>query len=729
MAVQLQWGLEHTTFSTLKGARDLIHAASTDNVQVKAILACEGFGATIAMYQETCRKIELTVVPAPSPVLLNFVASVIGYSAGDCMSQLSKSLAGIQFLGLATALVSTLPIHQAGDLVASMLVNSAADKALVPSRRQTIDILKSIEGRCYRAAFAEDIIGWGLLLGSSMPPSPTRLKGSITSRPGNDGIESLVDAFRLLHRVGESNISMVSIRTGLAIPWTIAFVKWCLGLPPSIVLEDGTCILSQQGSQVEVIVSQNDPSVFEVRLYSSLACLSTLVNTKVDRSMLGMIGVSSYGKLLLQDYHLEDDFTTRVIGELIPFCAHSIMHNLVVFGDDPNFDNPADESNVSAANLHSQRLSPFPDETAILETCGHLLGRKIPTKSRPLPDGLTIFELPLLKQHIDNINAKCTCTECSGLTDSSIACLIEHFVYGITIILGTSFVLSLFDRHDSLLVRASEIDHMGYRNSFGQAIKKILRQNSPFPCSVSEIRRWALWLLRHDEVYEEHWLMSCNKDQTIWPMIYETTSIPRLGYLRLLWLPGKLSFQNDAYNVVVGKRNNFARRGNKKPKITMAKQVSKPCNLFSGVTTRWQITPQDTVLEASILLNGQPGEYTGAWMFSSPHHAMTNIAGALLVDNCRHARDAELVAPDPYCVVLNPFHGSAQYGIEGSASSDDGHFEPELVHVIAVDGSDNLRFAALGMVRGDIPVVLRGNSCLSCCLKVCRQAGFPLLIL
>lgn len=752
MAVQLQWGLDNTAFSTLRNARSLIHAASTDNIQPKAILACEGFGATIAICQETCRKIESTVIPVPQPTSLSFIAGFIGYSAGDCVSELSKSLAGLQFLALAAAVVTTLPMHQAGDLIASMLVNSAADRTLVPSRRQTTDLLKSIEGRCYRAAFADDVYNWHILLEKIIQE---KLNGagrlwarSTRAHPGITGIKSLVDAFRQLYRVGESHIARLTVRTTSAAPWTIAFVKWCLGRPPSIVLENGTSILDQAGSKVELVVSQEDSTMFEVKLYSSVPSLSTLVKTQVDYQMVGMIRVASYGKLLLREYDLDGDFPTQVIDALVSVGIHQILQNLVVLGDTRDLNKGSGRRylhglSISAAGLHSRRFCPFPDENAISETCHDLLGREVPTKMQPLPEGLTIFDLPLSKLHIDNLRAKCPCAECSPDKESRRECLADAFARAITILLATVLVMSLFDGRDSLLVTASTSIGMGYSNSLAKAIRTILAQNSTSTCEVSEILDWAQWLVCHGEVRIDgnDWVMSCHKDQTLWPKLYDMTSISGRGYLSLFWLPGKLHFQNDTYDLVVSKASNWVALGSERHKIATAEPVSGPCNLFSGVTSHWQITPQDRVLEASIMINGPSGKYNSPWIFSNPCQAIRSIAEALWVDGCCHARNAQLAAPDPFCMFIDPFRKSSieDPSIEDSNSEESSgeeyrprhgeHSVPGMIQVIAMDRSDNLRFAALGMNRNNIPAVLRGTACLDCCLKVCRQAGFPMLIL
>ena len=97
MAVQAQWELFHTAKSTVELSKDFLSAVTTDNVQALAVLACEQFGTTIAMSQETILKINKTVVPRIEPAYLRFAKSSIGYSANDCIAQLGANTAVYTF--------------------------------------------------------------------------------------------------------------------------------------------------------------------------------------------------------------------------------------------------------------------------------------------------------------------------------------------------------------------------------------------------------------------------------------------------------------------------------------------------------------------------------------------------------------------------------------------------------------------------------------------------------
>ncbi|CAI4214246.1 unnamed protein product [Parascedosporium putredinis] len=76
MALQAQWSLDATTTSVASFSQDLVRAMTTDNVQPLALLACERFGATLAISPDTCRRIERSVLPPCETRAVKFLKSV-----------------------------------------------------------------------------------------------------------------------------------------------------------------------------------------------------------------------------------------------------------------------------------------------------------------------------------------------------------------------------------------------------------------------------------------------------------------------------------------------------------------------------------------------------------------------------------------------------------------------------------------------------------------------------
>jgi hypothetical protein len=55
-SVAVGWALAQTATDVLKVGKGVVETATSDNVQVIALLACEGFGTTLAMSVESTTK-------------------------------------------------------------------------------------------------------------------------------------------------------------------------------------------------------------------------------------------------------------------------------------------------------------------------------------------------------------------------------------------------------------------------------------------------------------------------------------------------------------------------------------------------------------------------------------------------------------------------------------------------------------------------------------------------
>ena len=116
------------------------------------------------MCPETNKKMEDLIIKVSGPKLVRFMSAQIGYSANDCATQLSRSLAGVQFLGLAAALVCSVGTFQGADALSVMLMTSASDKTLLPTARQLKDLLGVMEHRVNRSGFRDLWVGYQILI-------------------------------------------------------------------------------------------------------------------------------------------------------------------------------------------------------------------------------------------------------------------------------------------------------------------------------------------------------------------------------------------------------------------------------------------------------------------------------------------------------------------------------------------------------------------------------------
>jgi hypothetical protein len=353
MAVQAQWDLESSSNSVLSVAKGIFQAATSDNVQPIAILACERFGSTVAMCQETCRKIETAVIPTPKPATIRFLQATVGYATDDSVTHLSKTLAGVQFLGLASAITNTVDHFIGARALQDMLTSSAVDKTLIPTTRQLKDLLSSLEARCHKARFADSVVGWQVFLSQSIRDQGEYRRSSAGEHhPAAKGIENLVDVFRQLSRIGPSSVVKATIRTANCVSWTVAFTKWCLGIPPSVYLDNGVPVFEQPESKVAIIVCSDsgDVSSFEVTIHHDTPSLSELLVSEDGTKWNGMVSISHFGQYMLQDQGPQESFAFRTMVQALSYVLRQVI------GQNP------------VRNYEASPLLRFRDDRAVLAT-------------------------------------------------------------------------------------------------------------------------------------------------------------------------------------------------------------------------------------------------------------------------------------------------------------------------------------------------------------------------
>ena len=425
--MQLQWPLEQTATSTLSVARGVIEAATNDNIQALALLACERFGATLALCPETCRKVEDLVIKTKPPAVIGFLSAFVGYSPTDCASELVRSLAGVQFLGLVTSLVTTIGAFQGGNALEAMLTSWAADKTLLPTARQLKDLLASLEHRCMRSGFADSVLGYHILLTTSLNLSGTQahdLWRGCAQYPEAVGIAMLVDAFRQLSRIGDAQ--QVTIRTTACAPWIVAFTKWCLGHPPSIYFEDGHPLLEQSAVGVTVIVSRDigDHSEIEIAVYREVDTPAELITARgMAEPYCGMVSIENYGRWLCRDYELASNIGFRAIQQALPYALKQIITHMqfsYTLADTKQTSQPQTSSSSTfrarsskEEDLMGLATSPFAPDSVISEMTVRLLGLPHPLPLQPLPEGLLVGNLPLVELYIRDLKEACSCPKCS----------------------------------------------------------------------------------------------------------------------------------------------------------------------------------------------------------------------------------------------------------------------------------------------------------------------------
>jgi hypothetical protein len=731
---QLQWELNRSLDSSLSVARGVIQASTSDNVQTLALLACERFGATLAICPETCRKVEAQIIrlQTPTSAVVSFLSAVIGYSKDDCASQLARSLAGVQFIALATALLTTGSSYHGGEALAHMLRTSAADKTLLPPARHLKDLLASIEHKCVQLKFPDMVAGWSKILLDSATTTPedrTFWKADYYV-PNAEGIGGLVDAFRQLSRVG--NATSITLKTIGCTAWVAAFTQWCLGVPPSTYLDNGRAILVQPKSNVTIIAIKDtkDCSSLEITVHRSMGNPSDLITADLSgKAWSGLLSIEAYGQLLLCQSDFNFGSAHRAITQSLPYAMKQIVTMLrlsILRSFDRSVELHAWQHKHKRHHNHDEvpdeatrfAAYPFPKDITISNILSRMLGLSdspVPNKLPPLKGGLMITDLPLVSLHLEDLRRNCLCRTCSSTGQMFEACKIAVFMGRLSEFAADVLLLSLFESPEALLVYNG--NHR--TSSFKYAIRQILTTGKPNNLPLINVLDAALSVVGHDvadDLNRGVWVLSCYKGQAMYPKLFETRCLQDPGYLTLSWAPGLLRYDGEVYSKVIGDHGAGQTLGCQTPNDMAIKAVNLPINLVPDQRLVWRVVREDGFLRINVGI-----EVDGTWMsmIHSPLTMLINLSSALVTFPCPHSADEPLKTPDKWCQYTEP---SQPLG------SSEQTKDPDFISVVAADGNDGLRMYALGFYDSPFPFVIRNGTCIACCLGICRIAGYPAII-
>ena len=731
--VQAQWSLSSTSQTTLSIARGILVAATSDNVQVLAILACERFGSTVAVSSKTTSKVEHVLVPTPEPAPISFLKAYVGFSLNDCATQLGKSAAGIRFLGLAAALVTTVGPFESAQALDIMLKATSADLLDLPSVRHLKDLLQSIEARAYRCGFADSVVGWSILLravlqqnldGSSALNTETSL--ILKAAPSPKAIAGLVDTLRQVARMGCSTVTGVTIRVGEAAAWVLAFTQWSLDTPPSVYVDGKGAVLEEPRSRVKIIVSTALKDIrkpIEATIHYQLENLTQLLGPVSQHSTLGMVNIETYSRFLLQEFGFQDEMF-RLLREALTYAIPQVLSQMKCGKFACLGRNVRNDGRFGSINSMDEfRLSPLADIRVLEKICAKVLAIDGPIRFASLGTGMLLADLPLVSRHLKSLMEKCPCDECQAHTEGHaeqvskrLWCKKYTFFRGISFVMMDIFALSLFDSPASLLISLNLSEREGI--SMDNSISKAIRTGNPQKYDDTDLLRWARSMVGHKfDEEDEDWIMTYSKGQVIYPAIYDTLKIEKQGYFRLCWLPGTLRYEGEIFDIVSTPASSGDTEQEQYADISVPlyPEVSRPLNLFRNFGLSWEITVQDNKKMHASLVARSSAE-TDFKLRVDPTNMLYYLRDALIIENCPHDPRSQLTSVDRFASYTSPW--DEHQNASNSTSR---------VDVVAVDKANGLRVFALACT--EVPMVLRINSCMSCCLNLCRDTGVHVLIL
>ena len=726
-AIALQWALNETAGNVFSVAKGFIRAASCDNVQALALLVCEAFGNTLAMCPETCLKVERIAGMHHQSVVVKFLKAQVGYSSGDSGAQLSLSSAGVRFLGLAAALNTLGPFNGALALEA-LIANSARSQQLLPTVTQLKDLLNVLDYKLNRAGFAEHLAGWSIWFISN-PLFSNAQKDALRTLTAPSAAEmiELVKAVGELGRLGDA--IQVTVTVSVTAPWVTTFIKWSLGMPPSIFLTDGTCLLEQPGSTISLVVHLERSEGMMITISRQIDKPAEIIESQFGNdNWAGMVSVHTYAQHKFQQLNISTDLARRAVLQALPYAVKrascALQPDDVGENEDPK---KMPEWKIVRSKLHlydsalrrnlSKELAElagnmFPKESVLSSVLSEYTGCKISTPLPDLPKGTRISDLPLVALYQQELTSECRCRACDAMFGNAHnSCLKARVLSDISSLVADILGISLLDCVMPVLLYIGN----PYRRSphqFEIAVHSALTRSEHVACSVEGVIDWVLRMVGHDvsPFEKQNWIMSSYRGQTFYPRIFETPMfLERQGLLVMSGAPGALRYDGQVYNKGVSREMESVSGYGYPPEIMsklLERKVGVPLSIFQDLSIKWQISKGDGLLYISLLS-------TYSRVTFNPFPIICGAIQSLYVEDCHHGRDAALKS-DEFATYASPFSpwGEAMR-------------VPSEVSVVPAYG--NVVVIMLCLVHG-IPGVVQENSCLQCSFDICRRAGYRFVI-
>ncbi|KAL2846482.1 hypothetical protein BJX68DRAFT_268572 [Aspergillus pseudodeflectus] len=731
---QLQWSLTETAKGAYIIARGILQAATIENVQALPMAACEKFGATLAMRPETCSQVEKRVFPTKRHWLITYLRTVVGYSDDDCASQLRKTAAGVQFLGLACALSNSVPLFEAAAAIRGMLeATNGGDKVQIPSGDHLRDYLAALVPRCSFAGFGEILVGHRSRIGQALAPYEYRpFEYETQGFPSSGAIKDIVEAFRDIGRIGDNEIRGIQIRACKCAPWIAAFTEWCLECP-SIYLQlndkRNLSILESPGSRVTIVipttVTEWDDTVHITRT-REVAGPETLICPLPEGTggaWTSMVNVRTYGQWLVGELGLDYPAERRRLQRFLPDAIIKVVGRLKF--------RPMDREMEELENLYPTPLPPLED---IKRVYGLMFDSPDPGSFRAIEQWLNmpVADLPEVETYLRGLEGTCQCNRCGDPNHPTRfnppKCKKDAYFQVVAKIIADILTISLFREPESLLVETSPLRYFKNQQGLVGHIIPILKHGMETECDTRDLLASARILLGHRRTVKElgdtnnewDWVVTCSKGQAFYPAIFdqdENYVVQRHGYLRLICLRGVLQREDskwigDTWKGILGAETTWA---DSQGIQALPGQVLAPDNRFRNLSAHWEVTKKDvSIMQAKIVIkDGQRRLQTTR----NPIDSLMGLQYGLIAEGCHHEDPSRsLEEPARLCAYIGP----------DSAPS---YRCPHHTVIVPVDGAHDLRFFCIPGREETRQFVLRQGACLQCALDICRTSMVEFLIL
>ena len=702
-------------------------AATKDDVQPIAILACEAFGTMIAMAPETRAKVNNLCIRSHESAVMNFIKAQIGFQKGDCSWQLAQTDAGTRFLGLAAALL-TVDYWIASEALNCLLKETAENSRLVPTSNQLKQLLKSLEYKLSQSAFVERVLKWSLVI-SQATKAPS---SSTASPPSQELIVELVKAVSNISRLGQAKKLQITAPFNQA-AWVVAFVEWSTGLAPSVIVDNATNIYIEPLSQITVRLSLKSsleqPAGFQITTLEGIKSLRVLVNELPGshEKVRGMVTMRVFAERLMYDFFGPKETTYfRAFEKALPLGCSLVLKFLHVReSQDLGYVGTKKQPDLRLRECTATWGTAFPSEKKIVSTITAFLGTECPIQLPKQEDGFAVTDIPLVTATKEMKPGDCECVKCSHTPSNKTECKFDKFIDQIAICVLVVLLLSLLESTDP---EGPWLYFGGYHWSQGlssrmpwgtfhagkfiKPITAILRGDTNVSYDRSTLLEALFQLLGHElDDLGDVWLMSSFHGQAVYPRLFGTMIPEEKGILSMICVPGALLWEGELYDYARGPKYRLEESPNfitdQRGSETSTCDIIAPVDMYPGFKIAWQVSKGEKYLTIGLWCPDIPEISERC-----PSGSIAAALGSLFV-NCIHNPNSKIKRPSSDIRLSNP-----RQPIPYSESE-------KLVGMIQCDQNNPLRFFTLAAGKAG---VIRGTACLDCCIQCCDMAGLRFVV-
>ncbi|KAL5313019.1 hypothetical protein ACEPPN_019445 [Leptodophora sp. 'Broadleaf-Isolate-01'] len=266
-AVNPQWEVSHTAFSTANTLRDLIRIASKPNVQPQAILAAENLGYGLVASPTVINE-AITALGGNTSVHLESIQGAIGLRSQDLQQVFRQSTPLLQFFLMVTACKPCYNNSELGDLVFHMMAKTKVLRRFPASSSQMTQLINTFSGH------SEMIVPVSHMHELAVAVSAENLDMGLYDRMDPTMLaELMVCVFE--NFVDEAIVEM-TLRCRIHAVWLATLFSWLLPESTHVKVREKT-IRGGPGMRLTVEIAVVEMNFWELEVYKSDADVSKYV--------------------------------------------------------------------------------------------------------------------------------------------------------------------------------------------------------------------------------------------------------------------------------------------------------------------------------------------------------------------------------------------------------------------------------------------------------------------